>query len=160
RSSNLTSPTQIPARSAAIPKKKRKTELEPDAIRKSRQGKLVTARENPPGRWISHLGRGTFMATDAQIDANRSNAARSTGPRTDVGKAKAARNSATRGGVSGTGKALSPILSERVEAFKAMLIAGYPPHNDYDCLLIEDAAIARALMWECDERLSGLSESQ
>jgi len=99
------------------------------------------------------------MATDAQIKGNISNAARSTGPRTDVGKKKAARNSATRGGVSGTGKALSPAQSDRVQAFKAMLIAGNKPQDSYDCLLIEDAAIARALMWECDERLAGLSQS-
>src|SRR5262249_25097875 len=93
----------------------------------------------------------TSMATDAQIKANISNATRWTGPKTEQGRRASARNSATRGGVSGTGKALSPAQSDRVQAFKAALIAGNKPHDSYDCLLIEDAAIARALMWECDE---------
>jgi hypothetical protein len=100
------------------------------------------------------------MATDAHIKVNISNAAHSTGPRSELGKKIAARNSATRGGVSGQGKALSPVQSDRVLAFKAVLIVDNKPHDDYDVLLIEDAAIARALMWECDEQLAGLSQSQ
>jgi hypothetical protein len=100
------------------------------------------------------------MATDAQINANKLNAQHSTGPRTDVGKAASACNSTTRGGVSGTGKTLSPAQSDRVQAFKAALLPGNRPHDEYDMLLIEDAALARTLMWECDDRLAGLSERQ
>jgi len=38
--------------------------------------------------------------------------------------------------------------------------SGNKPRDDYDVLMIEDAAIARTLMWECDERLAGLTQSQ
>jgi hypothetical protein len=61
------------------------------------------------------------MATDAQINANRLNAKLSTGPTSDLGKKAAAANSATRGGISGKGKALAPELWNQVVATKFVL---------------------------------------
>jgi hypothetical protein len=100
------------------------------------------------------------MATYAQINANRSNASLSTGPKSDIGKKVAAANSAKRGGISGTGKSLSPELWNRVATNKVLIAQGNPPADDYDWLLIEDAAIARVLWLECEDRLAALSESQ
>ena len=96
----------------------------------------------------------------AQINANRLNAKLSTGPKSEMGKKVAAANSATKGGISGRGKSLSTDLWNQVVATKVVLAQGNPPKDDYDTLLLEDAAIARVLMLECDDRLAGLSESQ
>jgi hypothetical protein len=98
------------------------------------------------------------MATDAQIKANRLNAKLSTGPTSDIGKKIAAANSAKRGGISGTGKSLSPELWNQVATTKALIAQGNTPADDYDWLLIEDAAIARVLMLECDDQLIALRE--
>jgi hypothetical protein len=100
------------------------------------------------------------MATDAQINANRLNAKLSTGPTSDIGKKVAAANSAKRGGISGTGKALSPELWNQVATTKVLIAQGNAPADDYDWLLIEDAAIARVLWLECEDRIAALSESQ
>jgi hypothetical protein len=100
------------------------------------------------------------MATDAQIKANRANAQRSTGPKSDIGKKVAAANSAKRGGISGNGKALSPDLWNKVATNKVLIAQGNNPADDYDWLLIEDAAIARVLMLECDDQLIALREHQ
>jgi hypothetical protein len=77
-----------------------------------------------------------------------------------LGKKTAAANSAKKGGISGKGKALSVELWNQVVATKYILHQGNPAHDDYDNLLIEDAAIARVLWLECEERLAALSESQ
>src|SRR5436305_2841126 len=100
------------------------------------------------------------MASDKQIQANRLSSQLSTGPKSQWGKQVAAANSATRGGISGRGKALSFEQRSQVVDTKAILAQGNPPKDDYDGLLLEDASTARVLMLECDDRLAGLSESQ
>jgi hypothetical protein len=88
------------------------------------------------------------------------NAKLSTGPTSDTGKKIAAANSAKRGGISGSGKSLSPELWNQVATTKALIAQGNPPADDYDWLLIEDAAIARVLMLECDDQIIALREHQ
>src|SRR5690242_9255641 len=100
------------------------------------------------------------MTTDAQINANRLNAQQSTGPTSDLGKKISSLNSAKRGGISGRGKSLSPEKWEEVVTTKVLIATGNPIVDDYDRLLIEDAAIARVLMLECDDRLAALTESR
>src|SRR5262245_36624610 len=98
------------------------------------------------------------MSTDAQLKANRLNAQLSTGPTSELGKNVAAANYAKKGGISGRGKALSPQKWEEVVATKVVLAQGNPPKDDYDHMLIEDAAIARVLMLDCDDQLAALTE--
>ena len=100
------------------------------------------------------------MATDAQIKANRLNATLSTGPTSELGKKTAAANSAKRGGISGKGKALAPELWNQVVAAKFVLTQGNSPADEYDKLLIEDAALARVLWLECEDQLIALREHQ
>jgi hypothetical protein len=100
------------------------------------------------------------MATDAQIKANRVNSTLSTGPTSELGKKTAAANSAKRGGISGKGKALAPELWNQVVAAKFVLTQGNSPADEYDQLLIEDAALARVLWLECEEQLIALREHQ
>src|SRR5262249_45822935 len=91
---------------------------------------------------------------------NRLNATLSTGPKSDIGKKIAAANSAKRGGISGTGKSLSPELWNRVATNKVLIAQGNTPADDYDWVLIEDAAISRVLWLECEDRIAALQESQ
>jgi hypothetical protein len=88
------------------------------------------------------------------------NATLSTGPTSDIGKKVAAANSAKRGGISGSGKSLSPELWNQVATTKVLITQGNTPVDDYDNLLIEDAAIARVLMLECDDQIIALREHQ
>ena len=64
---------------------------------------------------LTHFREWTPMATDRQIDANRNNASRSTGPRTMAGKSRSRAN-ATKHGMAGVGV---PTEDERAEAFEA-----------------------------------------
>jgi hypothetical protein len=51
-------------------------------------------------------------------------------------------------------------LWNQVATTKVILTQGNTPVDDYDKLLIEDAAIARVLWLECEDRIAALSESQ
>lgn len=81
------------------------------------------------------------MATQKQIDANRQNAARSTGPKTDEGKAVTRYNAVTHGFRS---KGLDLIPKENAEAFQAKLDAwdaDYRPTNQTEARLVRQAAV-------------------
>jgi hypothetical protein len=51
-------------------------------------------------------------------------------------------------------------LWNQVATTKALIAQGNSPADDYDWLLIEDAAIARVLWLECEDRLAALQESR
>jgi hypothetical protein len=87
------------------------------------------------------------MATQKQIDANRRNAARSTGPNTEAGKAVTRYNGVTHGCRS---KELDPLPDEAGAAFDANLDAwraDYSPTNETEARLVRQGAI---LSWKLD----------
>ena len=82
------------------------------------------------------------MATAAQIIANQTNAARSTGPKTPEGKSAAARNS-TKHGLSG---AFTILPHEDQEEFDILLIClrdEFRPANQHESFLVEQMAQSR-----------------
>ena len=95
------------------------------------------------------------MATQKQIDANRRNALRSSGPKTDEGKARSSQN-ALRHGVLST-KAVSHY--EDVEAFEVLvgrLVRDLEPKSVLESTLVERIAI---LFWR-EQRLAQAEASQ
>jgi hypothetical protein len=82
------------------------------------------------------------MATAAQILANRENAANSTGPKTEAGKAAAAQNATTHG-LSGAFRLLSGENPAEFEALVAALTAETPTEH----FLVNEMARAQ---WKLD----------
>src|SRR5271157_5629754 len=88
------------------------------------------------------------MATAAQIEANRLNAQKSTGPRTERGKARAKLNAVTHGMTALT---IMPVLpqedAKELEEKTQQAIAAYKPRN-----LLERNTVCRVvrLEWELD----------
>lgn len=79
------------------------------------------------------------MATDAQINANRENAQRSTGPRTEGGKTNSSLN-AVRTGLTGRTVLLPGDDVEAYERHIASLEAQYSPATDAERLLVQSIA--------------------
>jgi hypothetical protein len=87
------------------------------------------------------------MATQKQIDANRRNAARSTGPKSEEGKAVARYNAVTHGFRA---HGLDRLPREDADAFQAKLDAfdaDYSPANQTEARLVRQAAV---LAWKLD----------
>ncbi len=83
------------------------------------------------------------MATKKQVDANRGNAAKSTGPKTAAGKAVSSQNARTHGVLSQ--HAISDRESQ--EAFDELLeqlVCELNPETALECTLVERLAIAGA----------------
>jgi hypothetical protein len=76
------------------------------------------------------------MNRDRQLDANRLNARRGTGPRTAPGKARVASN-ALKHGLTGKDIALPSENPHRYDAFRAALIQSLDPHGDLEGLLAD-----------------------
>jgi hypothetical protein len=81
------------------------------------------------------------MATQKQIDANRINALKSTGPRTATGKSKSRLN-ALRDGLTGQIVTLSPQDRPVFEQLKAEVLAGFNPQT------IIERKLAHAIAWD------------
>src|SRR5262245_55845923 len=83
------------------------------------------------------------MASEAQINANRRKAQRSTGPKTEAGKARARLN-ALKDGL--TAKITMPVLCREDPEFLGSRIQQWfdelHPHNELECELISLAARA------------------
>lgn len=76
------------------------------------------------------------MASQKQIEANRRNARRSTGPRTAAGKAVSKRNAVKHGVLSSN--AVSPYEDrERYDALQAQLVSELEPETALECALVE-----------------------
>ena len=77
------------------------------------------------------------MATAAQIEANRRNAQKSTGPKTDGGKARARRNAITHGM---TARTIMPVLPQEdpkeLEDKTQQAIAAMKPRNPLELDLV------------------------
>ena len=79
------------------------------------------------------------MASTAKNVANRKNAQRSTGPRTEAGK-EAAKYNRTCHGLAGKQIVLASESAEAYEALKADLIDAYDPANSAELALVEEVA--------------------
>ena len=87
------------------------------------------------------------MATPAQIEANRRNALKSTGPRTDEGKDASRRNALTHGLAAET-----LMLPEEAEAVTARVAAFRPslnPRGEYDEWLVVEIAVSTVRIDRC-----------
>jgi hypothetical protein len=82
------------------------------------------------------------MATQNQIRANRANALRSTGPKTDEGKKASSRNSTRHGMLSQT-VVLDGESQDRFEDFLINLTAQLKPRSEAEAGIVETMAIAR-----------------
>jgi hypothetical protein len=82
------------------------------------------------------------MATQNQIRANRANALRSTGPKTDEGKKASSRNSTRHGMLSQT-VVLDGESQDRFEDFLINLTAQLKPRSEAEASIVETMAIAR-----------------
>ncbi|MEO6811394.1 MAG: hypothetical protein ABI353_19970, partial [Isosphaeraceae bacterium] len=78
--------------------------------------------------------------SDKQMAANKANAQKSTGPRTDRGKSSSRRN-AVKDGLTGDGVVLPTDLEAEVRAEMAIFAAKFLPTDDYEHRLIRQAAI-------------------
>jgi hypothetical protein len=79
------------------------------------------------------------MASKAKNEANRANAQRSTGPKTEAGK-QAAKYNRTCHGLAGKQIVLNSESAEAYEALRADLIDAYDPANAAELALIEEIA--------------------
>jgi hypothetical protein len=94
------------------------------------------------------------MATAKQISANQANAAKSTGPRTDSGKARSRRNSIKHGLLS---KELVLNWEDEKEFSKLInaLLAEHRPEGATETLLVEQMAVS---IWKMG-RLTGMERA-
>jgi hypothetical protein len=79
------------------------------------------------------------MASAAQIRANRENAQRSTGPRTEAGKHNTKYN-ALKHGLAAELLVLRGEDPADLDALRAQLHADYSPANETEAMLVEDLA--------------------
>ena len=92
------------------------------------------------------------MASAAQIRANRLNAQRSTGPRTEAGK-EVTKHNALRHGLAAQDLVLPDEDPAALEALRAQLRAEHAPANHTEAMLVEDLAqcwwrLQRARLYE------------
>ena len=80
------------------------------------------------------------MATEAQIAANRANATRSTGPKTDAGKAASRRNALVHG-LAGDGVVLPDELGDELDRRLASWGEALRPADDVEAFLVRSAAV-------------------
>ncbi|MGB2610780.1 MAG: hypothetical protein WBC80_17530, partial [Isosphaeraceae bacterium] len=74
-----------------------------------REQTLITEENPPVFSWVDPNWKTYTMATAAQIEANRRNAQRSTGPKTDEGKDRVRRNAFKHGM---TARTIMPVLPQ------------------------------------------------
>lgn len=86
-----------------------------------------------------------MACTEAQRAANRENARKSTGPKTEAGKAASRRN-ALKHGLSGEGKVLTPELSQSLENARREFETALRPIDAYERQLVDEIALASARM--------------
>src|SRR5947208_17034605 len=103
----------------------------------------------------------------AQITANRENAKHSTGPRTEEGKARSARNS-TKHGLSSTAVVLPNESQEEFDQFGDDIVAGYAPADELEhalAVVVAETFWRRKRMYRLEaalmsSRIKAVSEEQ
>ncbi len=90
------------------------------------------------------------MATKRQIEANRRNARRSTGPRTEAGKDASKRNAA-RHGLSGAGAVLPEEMVEAINARYVDWYAALRPYHEIDEFFVKNIA-TESVIFENSQR--------
>ena len=88
------------------------------------------------------------MATARQIEANRRNAARSTGPRTEEGKARSRANS-VKHGLAGAGIVLPPDDDDAVQRRVAEWHSSFKPFDAYEVWLLDIIAVESIRIERC-----------
>jgi len=83
------------------------------------------------------------VATQAQIEANRKNAQKSTGPKTPEGKSRIRKNALWHG-ITGNDEALTPELLQAATEYWDDLVCDYQPEGRHQRYLVSQAAIAMA----------------
>ena len=81
------------------------------------------------------------MSSEAQIRANRQNAQKSSGPKTNQGK-HSSRQNAARHNLSGTGAGLTPEHQAAVDHLERDFTNHFKPDNPHDALLVHQLALA------------------
>lgn len=99
------------------------------------------------------------MATVKQIEANRRNAQRSTGPKTEEGKARSRRN-ALKHGLSGRGVVLPEGEAEAVEGRAAEWHSSLRPFDAYQTWLLEVVAFESVRLDRCRAHEIALRDEQ
>jgi len=94
--------------------------------------------------------------SDEQLAANRANAAKSTGPRTPEGKARAARNARSHGFTASTFAVVRLEDINEVAHLKADLTAVYRPVNSQELFALERMALTQQAMLRAARLESGL----
>ena len=91
------------------------------------------------------------MTSLKQIEANRLNAMKSTGPRTEHGKQRSRQN-ALRHGL--TAETVITALEDAAvyQAFEVSIVSDYQPHSATECELVSRLA---SLLWRFDEYRDG-----
>src|SRR5712691_4760015 len=97
------------------------------------------------------------MSTDAQIQANRANALKSTGPRTPQGKRSSAQNARAHGFTASTFAVVRLEDLDEIAHLKADLVAVYQPVNSQELFAIERIALAQQALLRVSRLETGLA---
>jgi hypothetical protein len=98
-------------------------------------------------------------ASAKRLAANRANAARSTGPRTPEGKARAAQNSRKHGFAAAKFTVVRFESPEDIANLRDDLIAFYQPQNSQELFAVERICLAQQSLLRCGALESGLLTS-
>ena len=98
------------------------------------------------------------MVTERQVEANRRNAARSTGPKTEAGKARSRANATTHG-LSGESAVVEASRSPAFEARRAAWAAERRPVGDEANWSLDRAVAASLRIERCERAMDDLVES-
>src|SRR5580765_7357455 len=94
--------------------------------------------------------------SEKRLAANRANAARSTGPRTSEGKARAARNSRVHGFTASTFAVVRLEELNEIAHLTADLVAVYQPINSQELFAVERIALTQQALLRAARLESGM----
>ena len=99
------------------------------------------------------------MSTPKQIEANRNNARRSTGPRTDVGKSNSRLNATTHG-LAGESEAVTDDVAEVFKARREAWAAEYRPEGQAAGWALDRLVVASIRIERCEEAVNAVIVEQ